>query len=133
MLSPTDLYLLQVYGPWMVIAVWLVREVWVNLRDKWIPIWIKRTEIQDEREISLEERQVRAFEKIAENTQKLTVLYATIGDRTGLIYEAVNDVKTTLTAHDARSQLRDATKAAKTKPLASNTRNRLQQAGNSDK
>ena len=81
-MSETDLYLLKTYGPYFVIVFLMLRELWSFLRDKVFPLFAAKMQQKDEMAITLEERQVRAFEEIAKNTQQLTVLFATINERT---------------------------------------------------
>lgn len=108
--TQTDLFVLQTYGPWILLGLYLIRDVWWFLRDKLFPSLIKRAERQDELSLSLEERQTRAFEKIAENVQQLAVLYATISAHTESTANGVRRIETALAAraHDP----------ADTKPLS---------------
>lgn len=116
---PVDEYLLRTYGPWVLVAIFAARELWRYLRDKVFPFLMKRAERKDEMVLSLEERQIQALEKIAENQQQLTVLFATINERTMRTDVNVESVKLTLTAHDARSQVRyqPVSEKERTKPL----------------
>jgi len=118
-MSETDLYLLKTYGPYFVIVFLMLRELWSFLRDKVFPLFAAKMQQKDEMAITLEERQVRAFEEIAKNTQQLTVLFATINERTMRIDAGVSALQMTVTAHDARSQERNrrSTDGIETKPL----------------
>lgn len=116
-MTPTEQYLMQVYGPWVLVTIMAIRELWRYLRDKVLPFWMTRAERKDEMDVSFEERQIQALEKISENNQQLTVLFSIMNERIARTDSNVEAIKIMLTAHDARSQARFQADKEKTKPF----------------
>jgi hypothetical protein len=106
-MSQIDLYLLQTYGPWILIAIFVAKDIWAYLRNTVIPFFFKRIARKDEMELTLEERQVQAVEKIAVAIQQLSVLYATISAHTQFTSGSVQRIEGVVTEIKARIEERD--------------------------
>ncbi len=106
-MSQADLLLLQTYGPWFLIAILVIRDLFPFLRDKLFPQVLKERSDDNERRWKLSERQVQAQEDIAAAVQQTAVLLATLDARTEVMAAGVSRVEVIATEINTRSRARE--------------------------
>ena len=103
-MSPTDLYLAQVFGPWILIIVLVLREVVPFLRDRLFPAYLNRQQREEAKRSALDERQVQAFEQLAKATGQISIVMGTINDRTELTAAGTQRIESLVVEINTRSR-----------------------------
>lgn len=95
--------LLDRYGPWIIIAWLLWRDVWPWLSGKVWPARQQEQSAERKRLESLEERQVRAMEQTANAVTVIQQSMTSMDVRLGQIEKGQGCLENSLTEHDRRT------------------------------
>jgi len=106
-MTPDEIALLQIYGPWFVIIILVLKDLLPFLRDKLFPAYMKNREQDAADRRSLNERKVLADENLAKAMQQLSVLFGTINDRTEITAAGMQRVERVVTEINTRTKTQD--------------------------